>query len=196
MLGGAVRSVWIAALVGVVVLAGGACGGEDNAESTDPAAASTTSAPATTTTLDDETQKEEAATAAYLAFYDAYRAATANPVNPQEPEVQALMTGDHKAMVTRNLEDRRARGQAVRHPENTRSTHTVRSAELRADGSVEIFDCEVDDAIVYDVSSGAVVDDEVVTNLVTGTVVQEGGRWKTAYINVLRSWPGVTECDD
>jgi hypothetical protein len=195
MLGGAVRRVWIAALVGVVVLAGGACGGEDNEESTDPTAASTTSAPATTTTLDDETQKEEAATGALLDYYDAYQEATAEPVNPEHAELQARVTGEHKAVVTRNLEDRQANGEAVRLPASTQGSHDIRSAELQPDGSVEIVDCQVDDSIVYEVETGDVVDDDVVTKLVIGSMAFEGGAWKLAFSETSEAWPGVGACD-
>ena len=186
-----------AAVACALMLAVAACGGDDGGgdgeEATDSTTPSTTSAP--TTTLDEETRKEEAARAAYLAFYEAYRAATADPVDPLDPTLQALITGDHKLAVTRNLEDRQAKGQAVRLPPGSRSRHDIRSAELQPDGSVEIIDCEIDDAIVYEVDGNAVVDDEVVTNLVTGTVTHESGEWKVAYTEVLDSWPGVTECD-
>ena len=62
--------VWIAALVGIVVVGGVACGGDDDEESTGSTASSTTAAP--TTTLDEETRKEEAAKDAFLDYYDAY----------------------------------------------------------------------------------------------------------------------------
>jgi hypothetical protein len=80
VLGGGVRTLRIAALVGVVLVAG-ACGDDDSdEESTATTAATTTSAP--TTTLDETTQKEEAATEALLDYYDAYQEATADPCRP------------------------------------------------------------------------------------------------------------------
>jgi hypothetical protein len=194
MLGHAVRRVWIAALLGAVVLAAGACGGDDGDESSDPPAASTTSAATTTTTLDDETRKEEAAKAAYLAYWHAYMEATTEPVHPQLPAMQQLMTGDHQRVVTRDLEDRQARGEAARLPANSHLRHEILSAALQPDGSVHITECEVNDAIIYDVVSGAVINDDVVTKLATATMVNEGGRWKIADSAVVRRWPGAVEC--
>ena len=193
MLGSAVRRVWIAAVAGAVALAAGACGGDDgDEESTNTTTASSTSAP--TTTLDEETQKEEAATAVYLAYWDAYLEATAEPVDPRLPAMQQLMTGDHKRVVTRDLEDRQARGEAARLPTNSQLRHEVLSADLQPDGSVQITECEVNDAIIYDVANGAVINDEVVAKLATATMVTEGDSWRIADSTVVRRWPGAVEC--
>jgi hypothetical protein len=193
MLGGSAGTLRIAALVGAVVVAG-ACGGDDGDDgSADTTAATTTSAPPTT--LDDETQKEEAATTALLDYYDAYQEATAEPVDPQNAELQALITGEHKVVVTRNLQERQAKGEAVKLPANSQSSHDIRSAELRPDGTVEIIDCQVDDSIVYEVATGNVVDDDVVTKLVIGSMAQEDGDWKVAFAEISEAWPGVRACD-
>jgi hypothetical protein len=193
VLGRKARRVWIAVLLGAVVVSGVACGGDDDEESAGSTASSTTSAP--TTTLDEETAKEEAATRALLEYYHAYQQATADPVNPEHAEMQALVTGEHKLVVTRNLEDRRARGEAVRLPTSTRTSHDIRSAELQPDGSVEIVDCQVDDSIVYEVETGDVVDDDVVTKLVVGSMSFEGDAWKLAFSEIFETWPGVGTCD-
>ena len=189
------KALRIAALVGVVlvVLVAGACGGDDgDDESADTTAATTTTAP--TTTLDEETQKEEAATAAYLAYWATYVQATADPVDPELPAMQRLITADHQRVVTRNLQDRQARGEAVRHPAGSQATHEIRSAELQADGSVMITECEVDDAVVYMVATGSVVNDEVVTKLATAVMVEVDGSWRIAHSEVIQRWRGVVEC--
>jgi hypothetical protein len=192
VLGGGVRTLRIAALVGVVLVAG-ACGDDDSDEGTaDTTAATTTSAP--TTTLDEATRKEEAATAAYLAYWAAYVKATAEPVDPQHSAMQQLMTGDHQRVVTRDLEDRQARGEAARLPANSQLRHEVLSADLQSDGSVYITECEVNDAIIYDVADGTVINDDVVTKLATATMVDEGGSWKIADSSVIGRWPGAVEC--
>jgi hypothetical protein len=194
MLGGAVTRAWMAALVAVVVVGGVACGGDDDEESTGSTATSTTAAP--TTTLDEETRKEEAAKEAYLAYWDAYMEATAEPVDPQLPAMQELMTGDHQRVVTRDLEDRQARGEATRLPTNSVLKHEVLSAELQADGSVHITECEVNDAIVYNVASDVVINDDIVTKLATATMVDEGGDWKVADSAVVKRWPGAVSCGE
>jgi hypothetical protein len=192
MLGDAVRRGWTAALVGLVVVAGGSCGGDDGEESTSSTANSTTSAP--TTTLDETTRKEEAAKAAYLAYYEAFFEAAAEPVNPQLSELQRLMTGDQQRIVTRNLEDMRARGLATRLPPDSKLRQDPRVVMLRADGSVEVTSCEVDDSVVYEVDTGAVVNDAVVTNVITATLVEVRGQWKIAFSERTKTSPGIVKC--
>jgi hypothetical protein len=192
MLGGAVRRVWTAALVGAVAVALGACGGDDE-ESTGATAASTTSAPSTT--LDEETQTEEAAKDAFVGYYEAFFAAAAEPVNPQLPALQRLMTGDQKRIVTRNLENMRARGHATRLPPDSKRAQNPRVVELQADGSVEITSCEVDDSIVYEVDTGAVINDDAVTNVISATLIEESGQWKVAFSKRTETSPGIVECD-
>jgi hypothetical protein len=193
MLGSAVRRVLIAALAGVVVMGGVACGGDDDDEgSTGSTASSTTAAP--TTTLDEETRKEEEAKAAYLAYWDAFERASAQPVDPTSRELLERMTGDQARLVVRNLEEMRASGQAARRPTNSQSRHQVSATELQADGSVRIVDCQVDDVIVYDTNTGAVINDAVITNLVRATMVQDGNAWKVALAERTKKWPGAVEC--
>jgi hypothetical protein len=192
MLGGGVRALRIAALVGVVFVAG-ACGGDDgDDESADTTAATSTTAP--TTTLDEETQKEEAAKAAYLAYWEAFERASAEPVDPRSHDLQERMTGDHARLVVRNLEEMEASMRAARLPPNSRSSHRVSTTELQADGSVQITDCQVDDAVVYDTTTGAIINDAVVTNLIVATIVQEDGAWRVALAERTKKWPGVVAC--
>jgi hypothetical protein len=193
MLGGAVRRAWIAALVGAVLVALGACGGDDDEESTGTTAASTTSAPSTT--LDEETRKEEAAKDAYLTYDDAFFKAATNPVNPQLPELQELVTGSQRSLVTRNLEEMRANGQAVRPPARSKAQQDLQLVELQADGSVDITSCEVDDSVLYVVTTGAVINDDIVTNLIFTTMVKEDSAWKLTFSERRKKWPGVVECE-
>ncbi|MGH9191987.1 MAG: hypothetical protein ACRDZ0_05890 [Acidimicrobiales bacterium] len=193
MLGSAVRRAWIAALAGAVAAAG-ACGGDDSdGESTNTTTASSTSAP--TTTLDEETQKEEAATKAFLDYYEAFFTAAAEPVDPHLPELQRLMTGDQQRIVTRNLEDMRARGHATRLPQGSKRRHDPRVVEAQTDGSVDVTSCEVDDSVVYQVDTGAVVNDDVVTNVISATLVEERGQWKVTFSERTKTSPGIVECD-
>jgi len=136
-----------------------------------------------------------AAKKALLDYYEAYQEATAEPVDPQHPELQALVTGEHKVVVTRNLQERQANGEAVRLPANTQSSHDIRSAELQPDGTVEIVDCQVDDSIVYEVETGDVADDDVITKRVIGSIARETGAWKVAFTEISETWPGARACD-
>jgi hypothetical protein len=54
----------------------------------------------------------------------------------------------------------------------------------------------VNDVVIYNVASGAVVNDDVVTKLATATMVDEDGRWRIADSAVLRRWAGAVECTE
>jgi hypothetical protein len=194
MLGGAVKRVWIAALAGVVVVGGVACGGDDAEESTGSTVSSTTAAP--TTTLDEETWKVEAAKDAFLDYHRAVLEAASEPVTPGLPKLQDLMTNDQQRLVTRNLEDLGASGRAVRVGVESLSSHDIRSADLQVDGSVLIVDCEIDDAVVYEVGTGDVIDDDIATRLVEARMVYEAPTWKLALSRITKEWSGVGECSD
>jgi hypothetical protein len=176
-----------------VLVASGACGGDDEEESTGTTAASTASAPSTT--LDEETRKEEAAADAYLMYDDAFFKAATNPVDPQLPDLQELVTGSQRSLVTRNLEAMQANGQAVRLPARSKARQDLQLVELQPDGSVDITSCEVDDSILYVVATGAVINDDVVTNLIFTTMVEETGGWKLTFSERRTRWPGIVECE-
>ncbi|HZM39106.1 MAG TPA: hypothetical protein VFB94_08320 [Acidimicrobiales bacterium] len=183
-------------LVLVVISLTPACGGDDDdgtAPDPTPRSTTTTTEP-TTTTLSELDQKIEAAKAAYLAFMHAVRAAEAAPVTPHLPDVQAVMTGLQQTQITANLEGMQARGEAVRLPENSQDSQEVLTASLQPDGSVLLKACEINDAVVYDVATGAVVDDDVITIEVDVTVVQENGVWKVADTVITEESNGVVPC--
>jgi len=115
-------------------------------------------------------------------------------VTPHLPDVQAVMTGLQQTQITANLEGMQARGEAVRLPENSQDSQEVLTASLQPDGSVLLKACEINDAVVYDVATGAVVDDDVITIEVDVTVVQENGVWKVADTVITEESNGVVPC--
>jgi hypothetical protein len=182
MLGGAVKRVWIAALAGVVVVGGVTCGGDDAEESTGSTASSTTTAPATTTTANPRVEVEKA----YLAYWDAYLKAVTEPVNPELPELQQLVTGAQKTMVSRNLQQLRARGEAVRLRQPSHYRHVVRTIE-RANEGASVEACVYDDLITYDVVTGVKVDNSVAWKDVHAELVQQQGVWLISYLEIGRA---------
>lgn len=169
-----------------------ACG--DDAADESPGTTTPTTDASPTTTVDEETAKEEAATAAYLAYWEAYIEATSDPVDPHSPALQELMTGDHQRVVTRNLSDRQARGEAVKWPPGSQAKHEILTSELQEDGSVFITECEIDDSIVYVVHTRDVVNGDVATKLATAVMIQVGDRWRLSESEVIDRWPGAVEC--
>jgi hypothetical protein len=189
MLGGAVRRVSVAVLASVVVLAAGACGENDgDEESTDQTAPSSTSA-TTTTTTNPSAEVE----AAYLAYWDAYLEASSEPVNPDLPELQALMSGGHQQVVTRNLRNMQANALAVRERENSQFRNVLETVEL-ADAAARFTACSYDDLVTYDVATGEPVDASVATKSLEGRMVFEDDRWKVAQLEIVSRELGSDQC--
>jgi len=199
MIHGRLRRTVATLLVFVAISLASACGGGggDDDEADPPSTAdptTTTTTEPTTTTLSETDQKIEAAKTAYLSYIHAVRAAEASPVNPHLPEVQAVMTGVMQTQITANLEGMQARGEAVRLPENSQDQQKFLLASVQADGSVLLTTCEINDAIIYNVATGAIVDGDVVTTSVEITVVEEDGVWKVADSVVTSESDGVIPC--
>jgi hypothetical protein len=190
MLGGAVRRVWVAALVGVVVLGGVACGGDDDEESTGSTSRSTTTALTTTTTT---TNPSAAVQTAYLAYWDAYLKAVTEPVNPELPELQALMTGSHMRVVTRNLRNMQANAHAVRERENSQYRNVLETVDF-IDDSANFTACSYDDLVTYDVVTEQPVDNSVATKWLEGQMVLEDDGWKVAELEIIRRETGDDQC--
>jgi hypothetical protein len=170
-------------------LATGACGGDDgDEESTDTTAASSPSAPTTTTkNLSAEVE------AAYLAYWDAYLEASSEPVNPGLPDLQALMTGDHQRVVTRNLRNMQANALAVRERENSRYRNVLETVEF-ADEAAKFTACSYDDLVTYDVATEEPVDDSVATKWLEGRMLLEDDRWKVAQLKIASRETGSDQC--
>jgi len=188
VLGGGVR-LRAAAVACALALATAACGGYDGDgdETTDSTTTSTTSAP--TTTVDPRAEVE----AAYLAYWDAYLKAVQEPVDPELPELQALMAGEHIRVVTRNLGNMQGSGQAVRQREGSQYRNVLATVVL--DGVNATFTaCTYDDLVTYDTTTGAAIDDSTATKQLEGEMVLEGEQWKVARLVVVAREDGADRC--
>jgi hypothetical protein len=58
-----------------------------------------------------------------------------------------------------------------------------------------IRDCAIDDLIVSNTASGEIIDDAVVTQLISASMVKEDGTWKVSKAELGPRMPGVTRCD-
>jgi hypothetical protein len=178
----------MAALVAVVVVGGIACGGDDDEESTGSTASSTTAAP-TTTTTDPSAEVE----AAYLGYWDAYLKAVTEPVNPELPKLQALMTGSHRRVVTRNLRNMQANAHAVRERDNSHYRNVLETVDI-IDDSATFRACSYDDLVTYDVATDEPIDDTVATKWLEGRMVFEEDRWKVAELEIVGRETGNDRC--
>ena len=184
----------LAACVPLAAACGGASGSEERSATTTTEAPSTTEPPATTTSLDPQAQALADAEAAYLAYEEASNVAATDPVNPQHPELQALITGDQRLHSNSELGGFLADGEAARPAEPSQYNVDVQAATPQSDGSVLLHVCRVDDSVIYKVATGEVVNDDVVTKTVDALMVTENGAWKVSSTTVIARTPGVASC--
>lgn len=191
------RSVGVAMVVAWMALVAAGCGGASGGEGSSAATTeepSATEPPTTTTTLDAQAQALADAEAAYLAYEEASNVAAADPVNPQLPELQALITGDHRIHSNSELGGFLADGEAVRFAEPSRYSVDVMSATTQSDGTILLLVCRVDDRVTYEVATGEAIDDDVVTKTIEVVMVNEGGAWKVSRSSKVADVQGVATC--
>lgn len=108
-----------------------------------------------------------------------------------------MLAATHLDPLLQRLKDRlvgrRLEGQASKRPEATKSRTTI--LEMKVEGeNATIVECTVDDATVYVVATGKVVNDKVATLKRTATMRKDGELWKVADRVNNQEWEGVAGC--
>lgn len=157
-----------------------------------PASPPTPEAPAPSPTAAAPDPAAEEVLAAYRGYWDAFLEAN-DPPDETSLALQTYATGEAYEAVFDATQTNRLGGRAVRLPEGSVSRREVEVVSLEGDGA-SVRDCAVDDAVVVDLDSGEVLDDDVVTRLATGELVREAGGWKVSFTRVEQTWEGVAGC--
>ncbi|MCE2532302.1 MAG: hypothetical protein J4F44_07565 [Acidimicrobiia bacterium] len=118
---------------------------------------------------------------AYEAFWDSYWVAATHPVNPGHPGI-----GEHSAEPLRSravgvLRGRAAEGIALRLPADHGAGRVIHIEGWDTD-SAEVLDCFVDTAVLYEVSTGHVRNDEQATVVHLALMRRERGAWRVVEI--------------
>lgn len=129
----------------------------------------------------------------YKQFWEVRFEANRPPVNPSDPRLGQLATGQQLENVRLETEERRDQGLALRRPETSLYERRVKLINLEGD-TAELQDCVTNDGIVYRVATGEVVDSSVVTRSLSATMRLVDGAWKLADTRVLQEWEGVAGC--
>lgn len=154
---------------------------------------STTAPPGSTGTSQPTGSVEERIAARYVAFWEARLAANQNPPNPDDPRLAEYASGDQLQNVVSETRSRRDDGLALRAPDPSATSHNVNVISVEGE-SAELQDCFVNDGVLYNATTGEIVDDAVVTRSVSAVMVLEGGVWKLARATVIQEWEGVAGC--
>lgn len=104
--------------------------------------------------------------------------------------------GEQLQAIKAQLREQRARNEKVRYPEPSVLSHDVRV--LLIEGiTASITACVVDDGIVFDGVTGAVLNDDVGTLAYIGELVRNEttGQWRRSGGKFLKQLEGVQSCD-
>lgn len=118
---------------------------------------------------------------AYTAFWDSYWAAAVHPVNPDHPGIGRHSVEPLRSRTVGVLVGRVTEGIALRLPDDHGAGRIVRIEGWDSD-SAEVLDCFVDTAVLYDVSTGRVHNDERATVVHLALMRRTGDAWRVAEI--------------
>jgi hypothetical protein len=176
----------------VVVLAAAGCGGGGGGEAASPPTSVEPSPSSEPTSPSTAPTEEAAVLAAYQGYWDTWLAAN-DPPNPDHPDLERYYIGRSLERARQEIFDRRAVGQAIRLPASAEYRHR---ADVTIDGvdAATVTDCSVDDSQVVDVASGRVLNDAVVSELITASLVRVNDEWRVQLTSRTAAWEGVAGC--
>ncbi len=139
-----------------------------------PATSTPTSA---TQTVDEAAQEILAVENAYRAGMAAIDLATAEPVDPDHPALEATLADGMLVDWKQVVAGWRSDGIAARPGTQNLSAIDIRSV-VTSPGYAKIETCEVDDGVLYRVANGSISDDDVSTAVVDAELRRFDGVWK------------------
>lgn len=188
-------------VVGRVVLAGtltvllvmAACSDDESVAEPTTSRRSTHAETPTSTTSTTAPSVEEQLIERYQAFWDARFEANQEPVNPDHPGLREYATGAQLDNVLEETRQNAEDGIAFRRPANSVAESRVRVLEING-REATLQECVVNDGVVYEVATGEVVDDAVVSQSVRATMRRVEDVWKLADTRLLQEWEGAAGC--
>jgi len=130
---------------------------------------------------------------AYAAAIDAARLASATS-NSSVASLDATHADPILTRVRDRLNSRNLIGQAVKLASPSLASVTILSVAFGDDGAATVDECVVDDGVVFEVSTGKVINDRVVTQRRQTVLKLSGGAWKVSDRINQGEWDGVTAC--
>ncbi|MDY7106809.1 MAG: hypothetical protein S0880_37010 [Actinomycetota bacterium] len=209
----------IAAVVGASIVVG--CSGEDSTRTAAAPTSSSTSAeqvattdtgestsvtaaPATAPTSEPtaaapvpeavEPSGEELVGSRVRAFFEVREAANGGPrPNPGDPALAEVAAGEALAAMVAETQQRLDGGLGIRAGEQALAEIRVGTARFGGD-TAEVAVCSIDDGVIYEVATGAVVDDDVVTHSYLFDLELVDDQWRVVRVVRLQRWEGVAGC--
>lgn len=140
----------------------------------------------------DPTAEKQAIVEAVQGFHRV-AAAINRPPDPADPELRVYATGRAYDEVLTATQKNQREGITVRSPANSQARYEPEVVSTDGDNAI-VRECSVDDGVVYEMATGRVINDAVVTRLSTIFLAREGGRWKVTTAQTDQRWEGVAGC--
>lgn len=139
----------------------------------------------------------------YEAYWQAFdlarQAPTANPTTDY-PELATLAAGEQLELTYGELVDLSEMGHAIREPEtpaipglDANSAHRIRIESLES-GVAELLSCLVNDQVRYDVTTGEILNEQVITAQTKTTMAKADGTWKIIRSAAVGLDTGIAGC--
>lgn len=138
---------------------------------------------------------EEQVTARFVEYWDARHqvlAADTEP-DPNDSRLAAHAVGEQLEVVRAEVQRYRDEGRRLTRAESPVNYQVVTVVSVDGD-TAEVQECFVDDGVIVDRATGAVLNDRVVTLNSQAVLRRVDGLWKLAEYRVIQSWEGVAGC--
>jgi hypothetical protein len=178
----------VGALIAIVALLLTACSGSDSRAtptSTDP---EVTSAPPTTSPSTPEGE----VLAAYQEFWQVWLRAN-NPPNPNYPDLAKVATGLELGTVRTAIQKSVDEGTFTTLPTGSHYRHQAEVKQINGN-EASVQDCAIDDSQIIQTVSGAIVNGDVVTQLLVSSVVRSNAVWQVTNVQEQAKWRGAVPC--
>ena len=131
---------------------------------------------------------------AVRSYLDAREAASAGPVpNPDDPRLSEVAASPELERLIQSVQDKADSGEAIRPGEQDLAEIRVGFVEAAGDFA-SVAACSIDDGVIFDVATGDVVNDDVVTHNYRIDLALLSGVWKVTEIVRVQQWEGVGGC--
>ncbi|MCB1262480.1 MAG: hypothetical protein KDB33_19120, partial [Acidimicrobiales bacterium] len=143
--------------------------------------------PGTTAMADEE--------AAVLEAVDGYWRtwlAANDPPDPDHPDLEKYATGAALEQARSETSRKAAEGLATRIPSDSAYGHSLSDPSINGTQS-SVTDCAVDDLLQVNTATGVVLNDAVVTELLTINLTKDADQWRVESIDRIQQWQGVND---
>jgi len=166
----------------------------DAGESTEANSASDSTESAEAEAEAAEASVEVELATAVRAYFDAREAASSGPApNPDDPRLPEVAASPELERLIQSVQDKADAGEAIRPGEQDLAEIRVGFVEAAGDFA-SVAACSVDDGVIFDVATGGVVNDDVVTHNYRIDLALLSGVWKVTEIVRVQQWEGVGGC--